>query len=155
VTETEGKLKTETDNFNSKLNGLSIDQFIMSNLPEKLPNGLSREDAAILFKSKNKVEKTETGFIIIDPATGQPKKDKKLNPISADSELKAFAESFGKVNNDGRGSGDDKSKHKTNIEALTKRSEVEAYFEKNETPLSEQSGILAKAMKNEGFKINE
>jgi hypothetical protein len=155
VTETEGKLKTETELHTAKLNGIEIESTIKSKLPDKLANGLSKDDAYVLYMAKKKVEKTEAGIVLVDPITKQVIKDKKLNPVSIDDDIKSFLEGFGKVNNDGRGEGDDKTKVKTNIESFTKRSEVDTYFDKNDIPLSERSGILAKAMKNEGFKINE
>ena len=53
----------------------------------------------------------------------------------------------------GRGAGDNSGQKRNNIESFRKMSEVEEYIEKNEIPLSEQAGIKAKAMKNEGFDI--
>jgi hypothetical protein len=155
VTETENKLKTETETFNSKLSGIEIESTIKSKLPDKLANGLSKDDAYVLYMAKKKVEKTDAGIVLVDPITKQVIKDKKLNPVSIDDDIKTFLEGFGHTSDPGRGGGDDKTKTKTNIESFTKRSEVENYFEKNNIPLSEQSGILNKAMKNEGFKMDE
>lgn len=151
----ETELTTATTNYSTKLSNMEIEQTIKSKLPDKLANGLSKDDAYVLYMAKKKVEKTDAGIVLVDPITKQVIKDKKLNPVSIDDDIKTFLEGYGKVIDDGRGEGDDKNKKKTNIESFTKRSEVEAYFEKNNIPLSEQSGILAKAMKNEGFKINE
>jgi hypothetical protein len=155
VTETEAKLQTETEKFNSKLEDIEIESFVKSKLPDKLENGLTREELHILYRAKKTLAKTETGISLIDPATKQVIKDKKLNPISVDDDIKTFLEPFGKPAEPGRGAGDDKTKHKTNIESFTKRSEVDEYCEKNDIHLSERSGILSKAMKNEGFEINK
>jgi hypothetical protein len=155
VADAEGKLKTEIDNYKVKLSSIEVEQTIKAKLPEKLANGLSKDDAYILYMAKNKVEKGESGIVLIDPITKQIVKDKHLNPVSIDDHVKSFVDSFGKLNENGAGGTDEKKKTKTNIESFTKRSEVETYFERNEIPLSEQSGILAKALKNEGFKMNE
>lgn len=155
VTESETKLTAETEKFNQRLNGIEIETVIKNGLPEKLVNGLTREEAYILYKSGREFSKTAEGIALIDPITKQVIKDKKLNPVSVTDDLKTFLSRFGEADNAGRGGDDKAPKGKTNIEGLSKRSEVETYFEKNETPLHEQPGILAKAMKNEGFKINE
>jgi hypothetical protein len=155
ATESETKLKTETEKFTTQLNRIEIEAAIKNNLPDKLANGLSKEDAFILYKAKREFNKTDAGIELIDPATKQTMKDKKLVPISVSEDIKSFVESFGSISGNGRGAGDEGHKQKTNFESFTKRTEVESYFEKNGTPISEQSAILAKAMKNEGFKINE
>jgi hypothetical protein len=155
LTEKENELKNETEKFNSRLNGIEIESVIKNGLPEKLANGLTREDAYILYKSGREFVKTAEGIALVDPITKQVVKDKKLNPVSITDDLKTFLTRFGEVDNSGRGGDDKTPKGKTNIETLSKNSEVEAYFEKNETPLHERAGILQKAMKNEGFKINE
>ena len=118
-----------------------IEQTIKAMLPDKLANGLSKEDAYTLYMAKNKIEKRESGLVLIDPVTGRVITNRRLDPIPVDEHVKTFVESFGQI--------------KTEMESLSNRSQVESYFEKNGTPLSEQSGILQKAMKNEGFKINE
>ena len=127
-------LKMETQN-------LEIEQFIKSNLPDKLANGLSREDACLLYMAKNKVEKNESGLVLIEPVTGRVITNRRLDPIPVDEHVRSFVESFGKL--------------KTEMESLSNRSQVDEYFEKNNTPISERSGILIKAMKNEGFKMTE
>jgi hypothetical protein len=124
-------LKMQTDSENAKRDTLKIESAIKSMLPDKLANGLTREDACILYMGKNKVQETDEGLVILD---------RKLNLVPVADHIKTFVESFGTI----------KTERK-----FTKRSELESYFEENNTPLSEQSGILAKAMKNEGFKINE
>jgi hypothetical protein len=113
-------------------NRLQIEQAIEGMLPEKLANGLTRKQARILYMGENQINMTDSGLFV---------KDRKLNNVPVEDHLKTFIDRFGVV--------------KSEIEAFSKRSEVESYFENNNTPLSEQSGILAKAMKNEGFKINE
>lgn len=155
LTEKENELKNETEKFNSRLNGIEIESVIKNGLPEKLANGLTRDQAYKLYKSDREFAKTTEGIALIDPVTKQIIKDKKLNNVSIQDDLKTFLSQFGEVDNSGRGGKDEAPKGKTNIEALTKNSEVEAYFEKNEIPLHERAGILQKAMKNEGFKINE
>ncbi len=155
LTEKENELKAETEKFNSRLNGIEIESVIKNSLPDKLANGLTKEQAYKLYKADREFAKTAEGIALLDPVTKQVIKDKKLNPVSITDDLKEFLKQFGEVHDDGRGAGDDSRKSKTNIESFTKRSDVEDYFEKNNTPLSEQAGILAKAMKNEGFKLNE
>ncbi len=155
LTEKENELKAETEKFNSRLNGIEIESVIKNSLPEKLANGLTKEQAYKLYKADREFVKTAEGIALLDPVTKQVIKDKKLNPVSITDDLKEFLKQFGEVHDDGRRAGDDSRKSKTNIESFTKRSDVEDYFEKNNTPLSEQAGILAKAMKNEGFKLNE
>jgi hypothetical protein len=154
VTEKETELLKETEKFNSRLNNIEIESVIKGALPEKLANGLTRDQAYKLYKADREFVKTESGIGLLDPVTKQIVKDKKLNPISITDDLKTFVSQFG-TTEAGRGAGDQSPKAKTNIESFVKRSEVEEYFEKNNIPLSEQSGILSKAMKNEGFKINE
>lgn len=155
LTEKENELKAETEKFNSRLNGIEIESVIKNSLPDKLANGLTKEQAYKLYKADREFAKTADGIALIDPVTKQVIKDKKLNPVSITDDLKEFLKQFGEVYDSGRGGGDDPRKSKTNIESFTKRSDVEDYFEKNNIPLSEQAGILAKAMKNEGFKLNE
>ncbi len=155
LTEKENELKAETENFNSRLNGIEIESVIKNSLPDKLANGLTKEQAYKLYKADREFAKTAEGIALIDPTTKQVIKDKKLNPVSITDDLKEFLKQFGEVHDDGRKGEDDQRRSKTNIESFTKRSDVEDYFEKNNIPLSEQAGILAKAMKNEGFKLNE
>lgn len=155
LTEKENELKNEIEKFNSRLNGIEIESVIKNGLPEKLANGLTRDQAYKLYKSDREFAKTTEGIALLDPVTKQIIKDKKLNNVSIQDDLKTFLSQFGEVNDPGRGGKDEPPKGKTNIEALTKNSEVEVYFEKNDTPLHERAGILQKAMKNEGFKINE
>lgn len=152
--EAEEKLAAETENFSKKLTGIEIEALIKGSLPDKLANGLTKEQLYKLYKSEREFTKTDEGIALIDPATKQVIKDKKLNAISITEDLKSFVSQFGEVDNLGRGAGDGQGK-KNNIESFTKRTEVEAYFEKNETPLSERAGILAKAAKNEGFNWSE
>ena len=154
IKEVEDKLSDSEKNFNHRLTTIEIEALIKGTLPEKLANGLTREQAYKLYKSDREFTKTDTGIAMIDPATKEVIKDKKLNPVSVQDDLKEFLSQFGEVAT-GRGAGDDKGHKKTNIESFTKNSEVQKYFDENETPLSERSGILAKAMKNEGFKIGE
>jgi hypothetical protein len=154
LTEKENELKSEIEKFTSRLSSIEIEAAIKSNLPEKLANGLTRDDAFLLYKAKRNFHKTEKGIELIDPKTGEVMKDKKLNLIPLEVDLKAFAESFGEVSDQGRGAGDNIPKPKTNIESMTKRTQVENYFETNNIPQPQQAAILAKAMKNEGFDMN-
>lgn len=154
-TEKEEELKSESEKFKSQLNGIEIEALIKGQLPEKLANGLTRDQAYKLYKSDRLFNKDESGVVLIDVVTKQVIKDKKLNPVQVSDDIKTFMEQFGEFDK-GRGGGDDKFNHrKSNLESMSKRSEVEEYFEKNSIPLSEQSAILAKAMKNDGFKISE
>lgn len=155
LTEKENELKNETEKFNSRLSGIEIESLIKNSLPEKLANGLTKEQAYKLYKADREFSKTAEGIVLLDPITKQIIKDKKLNPVSISDDLKTFLSQFGEGDIFGRGGEDKTPKGKTNIEGFIKKSEVEAYFEKNDTPLHEQAGILQKAMKNEGFKINE
>lgn len=152
--EAEEKLENEQKQFTHKLTHLEIETLIKNTLPEKLANGLTREQAYKLYKVDREFAKTESGIALVDPITKQVIKDKKLNPVSVTEDLKEFMSQFGEVNQ-GRGAGDDKGHKKTNIETFTKNSDVQKYFAENETPMNERAGILAKAMKNEGFKISE
>lgn len=153
--EAEDKLTAEMDNFTKKLTGIEIEALIKNTLPEKLANGITKEQLYKLYKSEREFTKTDEGIALLDPATKQVIKDKKLNAVTISDDLKAFISQFGEPDTAGRGGGDGQGKAKTNIESLTKLSEVEAYFEKNSTPLSERSGIMAKAFKNEGFNAKE
>lgn len=155
IREAEEKLALETENFSKKLTGIEIESLIKNALPEKLTNGLTREQAYKLYKADREFSKTEDGISLLDPTTKQVIKDKKLNPVTVQDDLKTFLSQFGDQGDAGRGGQDDKKKSKSNIESFTKRSEVQKYFEEKEIPLSEQSGILQKAMKNEGFNMNE
>ncbi len=113
-------------------NEIKIQQAIESMMPDKLANGLTRSQARILYMGENEVFMTDAGLFT---------KDRKLNDVRVEDHIKTYIERFGTV--------------KTEGETFSKRSEMELYFENNNIPLSEQSGILAKAMKNEGFKLNE
>lgn len=154
VKDAEEKLTAETEVFNKKLTHVEIDALIKSALPEKLANGLTRDQLYKVYKSDREFTKTPEGIALVNPTTKEVIKDKKLNPVSIADDLKEFIAQFGEVE-PGRGGGDGKQQKKTNIESFTKRSEVEKYCSDNEIPLSEQAGVLAKAMKNEGFKITE
>lgn len=155
VNEAEAKLMNETKNFAARLNGIEIENKIKAALPDKLANGLTRDQAYRLYKSDRDFTKIDSGIALVDPITKEIIKDKKLNPISVIDDLKNFIESFGTAATAGRGDGDTNTKSRTNIESFTKRTDVEAYFEKNNIPLSDRGGILQKAMKNEGFNIRE
>jgi len=108
-----------------------IQQAIESMMPEKLANGLTKKQGRILYMGENEVFVTDTGLYT---------RDRQLNDIKVEDHIKSYIERFGAI--------------KPELQ-FTRRSEVEAYFENNETPIHEQPGILAKAMKNEGFKLNE
>jgi hypothetical protein len=154
VTETETKLTEKESEYQNRINAISIETAIKGQLPETLPNGLTREDAYILYKSKRKFQKSENDINLLNPETGEILKDKKLNPIDWKNDISQFVSSFG-VNGNGRGGTDNTPKPRNNIESLITRSEVDEYVEKENIPLSDRAGVLAKAMKNEGFKINE
>lgn len=155
LTEKEAELAKVSEDFNSKLSNIEIESVIKGHLPEKTANGLSREDLYILYRAKKQISKTDSGIVLIDPVTKEVVKDKKLNPISIADDLKTFMSQFGESGDSGRGEGDKNTRGKTNIERLTKRSEVEKYFETENIPIPDQAAILSKAMKNEGFNINE
>lgn len=154
IKEIEDKLNSETENFNRKLTHVEIDAIIKGTLPEKLQNGLTRDQLYKLYKSDREFTKTPEGIALINPLTKEVIKDKRLNPVSVADDLKEFMAQFGTVE-DGRGAGDGKGQKKTNIETFTSRTQVLKYCEENEIGLSEQAGIMRTAMKNEGFKISE
>lgn len=154
IKETEEKLAESEKTFNHKLTNIEIEALIKNTLPEKLTNGLTRDQLYKLYKSDREFTKTETGIAMIDPITKEVIKDKKLNPVSITDDLKNFVSQFGEADA-GRGGGDNGGQKKNNIEKFTKNSEVQEYFETNQIPLSDRAAILAKAMKNEGFKIAE
>lgn len=153
-TEKENELKAEAEKFNKRLHAIEIENVIKGALPEKLTNGLTREQAYKLYKADREFTKTDTGIVLVDPSTKEVVKDKKLNPVSVTDNIQEFINSFGTFDSTGRGGGDNIPTKKTNIESMTKRSQVYDYIEKNDIPISEQAGILAKAMKNEGFDMN-
>ena len=155
ITEAETKLQAETNNFTLRLDGIEIENKIKGIIPDKLANGLTKEQVYTLYKEGRDFIKTDSGTALVNPNTKEVIKDRKLNPVLINDDLKNFIDSFGIVPGNGRGTGDMIPKQKTNIESFTKRTEVEDYFEKNNVPLSERSGILQKTMKNEGFKLNE
>jgi hypothetical protein len=113
-------------------NRLEIEAAIEQMLPDKLANGLNKRQARAIYLAENKVILTNAGLFV---------KDRKLNDIKVEDHIKLFVEGF--------------ETKKTELESFTRLSEVEAYFDKENVPLSERSGILSKAMKNKEFKMNE
>lgn len=143
--------ESEIEKLNNEKESIYTDFNVKSKLPDALENGLSREDLYTLYRAQRNVKGNE----VIDLKTGEVIKDKKLNPITIEDDIKTFLSRFGEQKPIGRKDGDSIPQPKNNIESFTKLSEVNEYFEKNNIPQPQQVAILSKAMKNEGFKINE
>ena len=154
LSEKETELTTVKETYEGKLNHLTIESQVKTKLPDKLENGLTRDDLFVLLQSGVKINRTENGIELIDPKTNEVMKDKKQNPIKVEDYIPTVLQKFG-VKQEGRADGDGKPKSTNDITGFKKRSEVFDYFEKNETPINDQAGILLSASKNEGFNMNE
>lgn len=150
ISEKEGIIQTKE----SELTNLFIEAKIKSRLPEKTETGLTRDDLFTLYSSRRKFQRTENDIQLLDPKTGEQIKDKKMNHVKIENDIEEFLEPYGKPKTDGASGGDDTGNSSKGIESMKKMSDVHAYIEKNNIPLSQQSAILAKAAKNEGFDYN-
>lgn len=146
--------ETEVTTLKNNIDNIYVESEIKTKLPEKLENGLTREDIFTLYQANRKVVKTEHGYEIIDIKKNEVLKDKKLNPLKVEDDIATFLDRFGVTKPDGRKEGDKSPGKNTNIEGLKKRTDVEAYLVENKIPFPEHAAIMAKAMKNEGFDIN-
>jgi hypothetical protein len=144
----------EVQKLKSEIDDIFVESTVKTKLPDKLENGLSRDDLYTLYLANRKINKTENGVELIDKKTNETIKDKKLNPISIDDDIKSYLERFGVTHEQGRGEKDNVPKPHNNIESFKKRSEVEEYLIKNNIDFSEHAGIYAKVMKNDGFDMN-
>lgn len=150
VDEKEGLIQSKE----SELTNLFIEAKIKSRLPEKTETGLTRDDLFTLYGSRRKFQRTENDIQLIDPKSGEQIKDKKMNPVKIETDIEEFLAPYGKPKNNGAGGSDDPGAASKGIESIKKMSDVHLYIEKNNIPLSQQSAILAKAAKNEGFDYN-
>lgn len=141
-------------NKESEIDNLFVQSNVKAKLPEKLENGMTRDDLFILYSAKRKFKRNENGLELVDSKTNEVVKDKKLNPLSVEKDIEEFLQPYGKIPEPGRKGGDNPPRGNNDVESMKKMSEVHEYFEKNDIPLSQQSALLAKAAKNEGFDYN-
>lgn len=140
---------TSISDLNKQLKGVQIDSKISKYIPEKLPEGVTKEDALFIVKRNFEFEMEEGKEVV--KKNGEVIKDKTRNPVSYENAIIEFAtERKWRVADGGRG-GDDGTKGGSTADPskFRKMSDFNKYFDENDiNPASQKAmGIVMEAQK--------
>lgn len=126
----------------NKLSDIELNYMIESHIPDSLPQGLTKKDAAILYKNNYRIEKTEEGVkvyhgdkLMTDPVT--------LKPLDVSTTLSGFLKEKNLIveNKQGRGEQNNVTKQNMSVTNITDANTFYEYLRDNNIPKTGKEAV--------------